>query len=76
MGALNVLFISRLFEKKSIGGSAGMLLAVMTLGQMVGALFFSPLGYRAGLQYPFIIAGLILIANTVFSFYVFKKNHY
>lgn len=76
IGALNVLFISRLFEKKSIGGSAGMLLAVMTLGQMVGALFFSPLGYRAGLQYPFIIAGLILIANTVFSFYVFKKNHY
>jgi MFS family permease len=76
IGALNVLFISRLFEKKSIGGSAGMLLAVMTLGQMVGALFFSPLGHRAGLQYPFIISGLILIANTVFSFYVFKKNHY
>jgi len=75
-GALNVLYISRLFEKRSIGGSSGALLAMMTLGQMVGALIFSPLGYREGLQYPFIISGLLLIANSVFGIYVFKKAQY
>lgn len=75
-GALNVLFISRLFEKRSIGGSSGALLAMMTLGNMVGALIFSPLGYRVGLQYPFIIAGLLLMANAAFGIYVFKKSQY
>jgi len=75
-GALNVLFISRLFEKKSIGGSSGVLLAVMTLGHMVGALFFSPLGYKVGLNYPFIVAGLLLVANAAFGIYVFRKAQY
>ncbi len=76
MGALVVLFISRLFEKKSIGGSSGILLAVMTLGHTVGALFFSPLGYRVGLSYPFIVAGLLLVANSAFGFYVFRRAKY
>ena len=75
-GALNVLFISRLFEKRSIGGSSGVLLAMMTLGHMVGALIFSPLGFREGLQYPFIISGSLLVANSIFGIYVFKKSQY
>jgi len=76
LGALNFLFISRLFEKRSIGGSSGVLLAIMTMGQMVGALFFSPLGYKVGLQYPFLISGLLLVANAGFGNYVFRREEY
>lgn len=76
MGALIVLFISGLFEKKSIGGSSGVLLAVMTLGHMMGALFFSPLGYKLGLHYPFLVAGGLLVANSAFGFFIFRKAQY
>jgi len=76
MGALNVLFISRLFEKRSIGGSSGILVAVMTLGNMVGALLFSPLGHKAGLQYPFLLAGLLLVANAGFGYFIFRREEY
>jgi len=75
-GALNALYISRLFERRSIGGSSGALLAMMTLGHMVGALFYSPLGYKAGLQYPFFISGSLLVVNSIFGIYVFKKSQY
>lgn len=76
MGALIFLFISRLFQKKSIGGSSGILLALMTLGHMVGALVFSSIGYRVGLEYPFILSGLLLIANSVYGTFIFKKISY
>jgi len=76
LGALIFLFISRLFQKKSIGGSSGILLALMTLGHMVGALVFSFLGYKVGLQYPFIVSGFLLITNSCFGFFVFRKIPY
>lgn len=76
LGALVVLFISRIFEKRIIGGSSGVLLAIMTFGHMAGALVFSPLGFRVGLQYPFIISGLLLVSNSVFGHYVFKRQEY
>jgi len=76
LGALVILYISRLFEKRSIGGSSGILLATMTLGHMVGALIFSPLGQNVGLQYPFLISGSLLVLNTAFTFIVFKKVRY
>jgi len=74
MGALIVLFISRLFEKRSIGGSSGIMLTTMTLGHMVGALFFSPLGQNVGLQYPFLISGFLLLLNTAFAYVVLEKT--
>jgi len=76
LGALVVLYISRLFEKRSIGGSSGVLLATMTLGHMVGALVFSPLGQNVGLQYPFLISGFLLVLNTGFAYFVFRKVQY
>jgi MFS family permease len=76
LAALIFVFISRLFEKENIGGSSGILTAVMTLGHMVGALAFSVIGYAYGLQYPFIISGLFLIANTAFGYYVFRAERY
>jgi len=69
MGALVLLTISRLFEKRTIGGSAGLLMAIQTGGLMTGALVFSSLGYRAGLQYPFYVAGILLVANAAFGLY-------
>jgi DHA1 family quinolone resistance protein-like MFS transporter len=76
LGALIALFISRLFEKKSIGGSAGVLTAVQILGQMSGALIFSPLGYRSGLQYPFIIAGALLVLNAAYGTAIIGRSDY
>jgi MFS family permease len=76
MGALIFLFISRLFQKESIGGSSGILLALMTLGHMVGAQVFASIGYKAGLQYPFILSGLLLIADSVYGIFIFKKISY
>jgi MFS family permease len=76
LGALVVVYISRLFEKRSIGGSSGILLATMTLGHMVGALVFSPLGQNVGLQYPFLISGSLLVLNTGFAYFVFRKVQY
>jgi len=76
MGALIFLFISRLFQKQSIGGSSGVLLALMTLGHMLGAQIFAPIGYRFGLHLPFIISGCLLIANAFYGYFLFKKNSY
>jgi MFS family permease len=76
LGALVLLFISRQFEKRSIGGSSGALLAIQTMGHMVGALFFSPLGYKVGLQYPFFVAGSLLVADSVFGYFVFRSQKY
>lgn len=76
MGALIFLFISRLFRKESIGGSSGILLALMTLGHMLGAQIFAPIGYKWGLHYPFIISGLLLIANSMYGYFIFKKMSY
>jgi hypothetical protein len=67
LGAFVVLTISRLFEKKAIGGSAGILTALQTSGHMAGSLIFSGLGFRAGLQVPMIVAGAILLVNAVFG---------
>jgi MFS family permease len=69
MGALVLLVISRLFEKRTIGGSAGLLMTIQTAGLMTGAVTFSSVGFRAGLQYPFYIAGALLVANAVFGLY-------
>ena len=58
LGALLTLFISRLFEKRSDRRERGPRLGpFQILGQMAGRLIFSPLGYRYGLQYPFLICG-------------------
>lgn len=76
LGALVVLFISRLFERESIGGSSAILLTVMTCGHMVGALVFSSLGFRLGLVYPFLVAGGLLIADSAFGLYCFRKAEY
>jgi MFS family permease len=76
LGALVVLFISRLFEKESIGGSSGLLITVMTTGQMVGALVFSSMGFRFGLAYPFLVSGSLLVANGGFARYCFRRAEY
>jgi len=67
MGALAILTISRLFENRTIGGSAGLLLAFQTSGHIAGSLLFSWLGFRAGLHVPMIVAGAILLANAAFG---------
>jgi MFS family permease len=67
MGAFVVLTISRLFEKRTVGGSAGILTALQTSGHMAGSLAFSWLGFRAGLEVPMIVAGAILLANAAFG---------
>jgi len=76
LGALIILFISRLFERESIGGSSALLLTVMTFGHMVGALAFSSLGFHVGLSYPFIVGGVLLVANALFGQYCFKQAEY
>jgi hypothetical protein len=45
----------------------------MTLGHMVGSLAFSSIGFRFGLSYPFYIAGLLLLANSVFGHFIFRR---
>jgi predicted MFS family arabinose efflux permease len=74
MGAFVVLTISRLFEKKTIGGSAGILTALQTSGHMAGSLAFSWLGFRSGLHVPMIVAGAILLANAVFSLVALPRD--
>jgi len=73
MGAFVVLTISRLFEKRTIGGSAGILTALQTSGHMAGSLAFSWLGFRAGLHVPMIVAGAILLANAVFGLWAVPR---
>jgi MFS family permease len=67
MGAFAVLTISGLFEKRTIGGSAGILTALQTSGHMAGSLMFASLGFRAGLHVPMIVAGAVLLANAAFG---------
>lgn len=74
MGAFVILTMSRLFEKATIGGSAGILMALQTTGHMAGSLLFSWLGFRAGLQVPMIVAGAILLANAAFGLYALPKE--
>jgi MFS family permease len=74
LGALVLLTISRLFEKRLIGGSAGILMSFQTTGLMTGALVFSSIGFRAGLQYPFYIAGALLAANAVYGFFAVPRE--
>lgn len=74
MGAFAILTMSRLFETKTIGGSAGILLALQTTGHMAGSLLFSWMGFRAGLQVPMIVAGLVLLANAAFGLYAVPKE--
>ena len=74
MGAFVVLTISRLFEKRTIGGSAGLLSALQTSGHIAGSLVFSWLGFRAGLHVPMIVAGGILLANAVFGLWAVPRD--
>lgn len=74
MGAFTVLYISRLFEKKTIGGSAGILTALQTSGHMAGSLAFSWLGFRAGLHVPMVVAGVILLGNAAFSLVAIPRD--
>jgi len=75
MGVLVFLTVSRLFEKRTIGGSAGVLMSFQTAGQMTGAVAFSSLGYRFGLQYPFFLAGAFLVANAAFGLYAVPREN-
>jgi len=76
MGALIVLYISKLFQQRSIGGSSGILLAVMTTGHMVGSILFSTVGYRFGLHIPFLISGALLIGNAFYGVWLFRSENY
>jgi hypothetical protein len=76
LGALLTLFTSRLFEKRIIGGGAGFVQAVPVLGLMVGAMIFSPLGYRLGLQIPFFVCGGLLILNAIYGAVIFRRIEY
>lgn len=76
LGALTVLYVSRLFEKRSIGGSSGLLLTLMTMGNMTGALVFSKIGFTFGLHYPFLISGGLLLADAVYGWWVFRRESY
>jgi len=75
-GALIAVFISRLFEKRSIGGSAALLLSVEILAKMLGAMTLAPLGFRYGLQIPFYVAGGLLLADAIYGVFVFKRMVY
>lgn len=74
MGAFSVVTIARLFEKKTIGGSAGILNALQTSGHMAGALVFPWLGFRAGLHVPMIVAGAVLLADAAFGTIAVPKS--
>jgi len=74
MGALVLLTISRLFEKRTIGGSSGLLMTIQTGGQIAGALVFPSIGFRYGLQFPFYIAGALLAANAAFGLFAVPRE--
>ncbi len=67
IGALTLLSIAGLFEKRAIGGSAGMMLALQTSGHVAGALVFSAMGQALGLAAPFAVSGGILLANAGYA---------
>jgi len=76
MGVTIAVFISRLFERRTIGGSAGVVLSIQILGQMAGSLVFAPLGYRAGLQVPFLASGALLALNAFYGALIFRRMEY
>ncbi|MCJ7682182.1 MAG: MFS transporter, partial [Candidatus Aminicenantes bacterium] len=76
IGASVGVYVSRLFERKSIGGSTGILTVFMTLGAMFGSLIFSTIGYRLGYHIAFIAAGVILLLNTVYGWLIFRRESY
>ncbi|MBU1339578.1 MAG: MFS transporter [Acidobacteria bacterium] len=76
IGASVGVYISRLFDRKSIGGSSGILTVFMTLGAMFGSLIFSTVGYRLGYHTAFIAAGVILLLNTVYGWFIFRRESY
>lgn len=67
VGALAILYISRLFTKRSVGGSAGLILALQTAGMTAGTLLFSALGFRFGFHVPFVVSGALLLAAAAFG---------
>jgi len=75
-GALIAVYISRLFERRSIGGGAALLLAVEILAKMLGAMTLAPLGFRFGLQIPFYIAGGLLVADSIYGAFLFRRLEY
>ncbi len=54
--------IARLFHVDRVGGHAGLISLVTTLGVFTGSLIFGPLGARWGYQWPLIISGAISLA--------------
>ncbi len=54
--------ISRLFRVERIGGNAGLISLVTTLGVFAGSLLFGPLGAKFGYQVPLIVSGAISLA--------------
>jgi len=74
MGAFVVLTISRLFEKKTIGGSAGILTTLQTSGHVAGSFAFAWLCFLAGLQVPMFVVGIILRANAAFGLYAMPRE--
>jgi MFS family permease len=76
LAALVVIFISRLFERRTIGGSAGLLVALQVAGHACGALLFSSLGARAGFPAAFLVAGAVLVANALFGYLIFERQRY
>jgi MFS family permease len=75
-GTLLALYISRLFERISVGGSAALVLAVQILAKMLGAIVLSPLGFRYGLQWPFLIAGALLLLDAAYGAVIFRRIEY
>ena len=62
MAVFVVLTLAKLFEKKTIGGSAGILTALQTSGGMAGSLVFSWLGFALSLVVLAGYANAILLA--------------
>jgi MFS family permease len=75
-GVLIALYTSRLFESRSIGGSAAFLLAVQITAKMLGAMVLTPLGFRFGLQWPFWIAGGLLLLDAAYGAVIFRRIEY
>ncbi len=76
MGVLTTVAVSNLFEKRHIGGSAALVLSIQIFGQMAGAMVFSPLGFRFGLQVPILVAGGLLVLNAGYGLRVFRNTEY
>jgi len=73
VGVLIALATSRLFERRSSGGSAALLLAAQFLAKMLGAVILAPLGFRFGLHWAFLAAGGLLLADAVYGAVIFRR---